>query len=293
MVSIIICSINQQFFDQVEKNIADTIGLAYEIIRIDNRVSNYGICEAYNLGARKAKYSYLCFTHEDILFKSANWGKILVDFLVKNPAAGLLGAAGSAYKSLVPSIWAQGLYNTDHRNIVQHYRTGTPVVETNEKEEFSEVKTLDGVFLFTRKEVWEKHPFDEANFDRFHCYDLDFCLQVGKQYKLYVCNRLLIEHFSSGSLNKDWVKYSIKLAEKWKAHLPIGNLEPAQQKEIEWRNRKIFFFRMNILGYPMKTALREFLKYDFMKQTSFAQMIGFTSQLIGQKLKLVKKKPFY
>jgi glycosyltransferase involved in cell wall biosynthesis len=292
MISIIICSINKTFFDQVEKSVKETIGVIYEIIRIDNTIVNYGICKAYNEGAKQAKYDYLCFMHEDILFRSDNWGNILIDFFKSSPKTGLVGVAGSSYKSLVPSIWAQGLFNTDYRNIVQHYKN-LQVSEVGNQTEFNEVKTLDGVFLFTKKTIWEKHPFDDLNFDKFHCYDLDFSLQIGQDYKLFVCNGVLIEHFSSGSLNKDWLKYSIKLSEKWKHYLPVGNLKPEQQKEVEWRNRKILFFRMNILGYPFKTAVQQFFKYDFVKFTSFSNMIGFTANLLGQKLKIIKKKPFY
>jgi glycosyltransferase involved in cell wall biosynthesis len=293
MISIVICSINQEFFNQVEQSVATTIGLPYEIIRINNTVTNFGICKAYNEGAKKAKYDYLCFMHEDILFKSNNWGNILVDFFNARADVGLIGVAGSTYKSLVPSMWAQGLFNTDYRNIIQRYKDGVPVSEANIKKGFNEVQTLDGVFLFTKKKIWGNHAFDEDNFDKFHCYDLDFSLQVGQHHKLFVCNEILIEHFSSGSLNKDWVEYSIRLSEKWKHRLPIGNLNTSQQKEIEWRNRKIFFFRMNILGYPMHTAIQHFFRYDFIKRTSLLNIVGFTAQVLGQKLKLIKNKPFY
>ncbi len=293
MISIIICSINSALFDQVSKSIAETIGIDYELIQIDNTITNYGICKAYNLGANKAKFPYLCFLHEDILIRSNNWGTEIVKFFEQNQQVGVVGVAGSEYKSLVPSVWAQGLYNTDHANLIQHYRKTVSMHKETAGNQFSEVKTLDGVLLFTTAKVWEKHPFDEVTFDKFHCYDLDFCLQIGQHYQLFVYNNLLIEHFSSGSLNKDWVHYSIKLAEKWSNLLPVGNIPTDQKKAIEWRNRKILFFRMNILGYPIKTSLKIFMKWDFIKNTSFINLMSFTYQVIGQKFNLLEKKTLY
>lgn len=293
MISIIICSINQELYTQVSKSIAETIGIEHELIQIPNAVKNYGICKAYNLGAAQAKYQFLCFLHEDILIKSTNWGADIIQFFEQNENVGIIGVAGSVYKSSAPSVWAQGLHGTDHVNLIQHYRKTVSMHTESMGEQFSEVKTLDGVFLFTKKEVWQKHNFDETTFDRFHCYDLDFCLQVGQQSKIFVFNNLLIEHFSSGSLNKDWVHYSIKLSEKWKSVLPVGNIPENQQKDIEWRNRKIFFFRMNILGYPLTETIKIFLKWHFIKNTSFVNLLKFVYNVIGQKLNLLEKKPLY
>ena len=293
MISIIICSINQELYEQVSKSIAATIGVEYEIIQIANAVQNYGICKAYNIGATQAKYPFLCFLHEDILIKSTNWGTAILDFFGQHENIGAVGVAGSIYKSAVPSVWAQGLHGTDYVNLIQHYRKTVSMNTETVGEQFSEVKTLDGVFLFTKKEVWQAHHFDETTFDKFHCYDLDFCLQVGQQSKIFVFNNLLIEHFSSGSLNKDWVHYSIKLAEKWKSILPVGNIPETYKNDIEWRNRKIFFFRMNILGYPLGQTVRIFLKWNFLKRTSFVELIKFVYNVIGQKLNLLEKKPLY
>lgn len=32
--------------------------------------------------------------------------------------------------------------------------------------------------MFVRKDVWAKYPFDEELLTGFHCYDLDFTLQI-------------------------------------------------------------------------------------------------------------------
>jgi len=77
MISIIICSVNTAFLEQVNKNITATIGVPYELLAWDNRDAKKGICEVYNWMASKAQYAYLCFVHEDILFETENWGQHL------------------------------------------------------------------------------------------------------------------------------------------------------------------------------------------------------------------------
>ncbi len=50
-----------------------------------------------------------------------------------------------------------------------------------------------------------KYPFDEELLTGFHCYDLDFTLQIAADrcYKNYVCcsSEVLIEHSSQGNFN--------------------------------------------------------------------------------------------
>ena len=57
MLSIIISSYQDKFYSALEQNIAETIGIPHEIIKIDNP-NLMGICEAYNKGALLSKYDY-------------------------------------------------------------------------------------------------------------------------------------------------------------------------------------------------------------------------------------------
>ncbi len=244
MISIIICSVHPSLFILIEENISKTIGTPpFEIIKIDNTNNQYGICTAYNTGAAAAKFPYLCFVHEDVIFRSMNWGEELISFFEKNQEAGLIGIAGSKYKSLSPGSWVNGLPSLDCLNLIQHGKNGPERQNFNPEGDRSyvEVKTVDGVFLFTTRQVWSEMPFDHQTFKGFHCYDLDFSLQIGRKYKVYVTYALLLEHLSTGSLNKDWIKQSILLSDKWKNELPVGNLPFSEQKKIEWWQKKLFF----------------------------------------------------
>jgi hypothetical protein len=126
MISIIICSVHPSLFILIEENISKTIGTPpFEIIKIDNTNNQYGICTAYNTGAAAAKFPYLCFVHEDVIFRSMNWGEELISFFEKNQETGLIGIAGSKYKSLSPGSWVNGLPSLDCLNLIQHGKNAT------------------------------------------------------------------------------------------------------------------------------------------------------------------------
>ena len=103
MISIIISSYQDKFYSALEKNIAETIGIPYEIIKIVNP-NLMGICEAYNKGASMAKYNYLLFLHEDVIFHTKEWGQKLVSHLEKENV-GVIGIAGSNYVPRFPIGW--------------------------------------------------------------------------------------------------------------------------------------------------------------------------------------------
>ena len=55
MVSIIICSVSPHLLKELQQNIAQTIGIEYEIIAIDNREQHWPIAKVYNYAAQQAK----------------------------------------------------------------------------------------------------------------------------------------------------------------------------------------------------------------------------------------------
>lgn len=80
MISIIISSHNQLYFDQLSKNIESSIGVPYELIQIWNP-GTYSINEAYQKGLEQSQYDNLLYIHEDIEFLDQNWGIELLNFL--------------------------------------------------------------------------------------------------------------------------------------------------------------------------------------------------------------------
>lgn len=94
MVSIIICSVSPHLLKDLQQNIAQTIGVEYEIIAIDNREKHWPIAKVYNYGAQQAKYPYLFFVHEDIRLLSDKWGELIISKLAE-PDCGVWVLSGT------------------------------------------------------------------------------------------------------------------------------------------------------------------------------------------------------
>lgn len=252
MLSIIICSISLKYLEALEANIRKTIGISHEIIAVDNREKRWPIAKVYNYGAQKVKYPYLFFVHEDVNFHSNGWGEVIVNKLAE-PDCGVIGFGGSKVKLSSYSGWYQcgectvNYFYQNLHNGLTAFRASNTYLERS----FEEVIVLDGLGLFVRKDVWKQYPFDEELLTGFHCYDIDFSLQIATaNYKNYVCcsNQMLIEHFSQGNFSDiNWFSTTLRLHEKWKHLLPI------KTSDLNISERKI-------------RKCEELASYDFLRQ---------------------------
>jgi hypothetical protein len=261
MISVIICSVNPQLLSQVSNNIEGSIGTPYELIATDNRGSAKGICQVYNEAATKARYDILCFIHEDIIIKTNDWGKKLIE-LFKDPKLGLVGVAGSGYRPITPTKWGGIGGRTTHKNIIQTFKNSDKPDHhyyINPKDEIlSDVTCVDGVWLTTTKNVASEIKFDEDTFKGFHLYDMDFCMSVIQKYKVAVTYEILIHHLSDGSYGKGWMEDNLKFFEKWNAHLPI-DVEGLSKEEIIYGEKtsfKHFIDELIYFNYPISTAFK-------------------------------------
>ena len=273
MLSIVICSIAPERLKQVCQNIHDTIGLEHEIISIDNRDKKWPIARAYNEGARQARYPFLFFVHEDVKFHTQDWGQFIEDKL-SEPDCGAIGFAGSKIKFKAYSGWSQ--FAKWKRALLFQGGgeiTKLEVLNVVLEQPFEEVIVLDGLGLFVSRKVWKQYPFDEKMLTGFHCYDLDFTLQIaaGKQFKNYVCcsPKVVIEHFSTGTYTRNWYQETIRMHKlKWNAFLPlkVDGLMMSEKalKRSEERCFNIFMRALLNTDYPeRKIILKEFLAYPF------------------------------
>ncbi|MBD0726559.1 hypothetical protein B6A10_15405 [Flavobacterium sp. L1I52] len=219
MISIIICSRNSQIEESLNSNIKETINSEYELIVVDNSMNNYSIFEAYNLGIQKSKGEYLCFIHDDIIVNTKNWGGIIERIFSNDSQVGLIGVAGGKIKMKMPSAWWDG--GKVVLKLVQHYKNKPQELwdQGFEKTDIVEVSAIDGVFMVMKNDG--KIQFDESLIG-FHCYDLYLSLKhhiLGK--KVIVTNKILIEHFSEGNLDKSWFESTSIFHKKYKKYLPI------------------------------------------------------------------------
>lgn len=260
MISIIISSVSKQQLDAVSQNIANTIGVPYEIIATDNGKGQQGICAVYNRAARLAKYDILCFMHEDIILETCDWGLVVSNCFAGNPLLGLLGVVGSSYKTLMPSGWVcYGLDSVLHYHILQSYkRSNQPTsLQYNNlnNEKLSKVACIDGVWFCTTKKVMETCRFDEELLTGFHCYDIDFSLTVNQEYEAAVTYDVSLNHLSEGDFSAGWAADTLKLHKKWQHMLPlnIAGVSRKQKLKMEWLTFKVFVGQMVTLKLsPLK-----------------------------------------
>lgn len=235
MISIIISSANPEYLIAIKKNINETVGIPYEILAVANGNGEKGICEVYNTAGAQAKYDVLCFMHEDIILHTPDWGKKVME-IMSEPEIGLLGIAGSTYKSLTPGEWAlPGIDQSRHKlNLIQSYKfvkkepTRYPISASLKKKE--EVVIIDGVWMCTRKDVFKEFQFDQELLKGFHGYDIDYSLNVRSKFNVYMTYEVLLEHLSEGNYSEEWLKATLLIHYKHLANLPI-TIEPISAKE--------------------------------------------------------------
>lgn len=250
MISVIICSRSEDQLVEVRANIADTIGVPHEIIAIDNRDNHCGITSAYNEGAAVAQYGFLCFVHEDIKFLTGHWGDRLITHL-SSPDTGLIGVAGSPYKSVVPSSWSA----IPEMRIAHIFQASEVESEKYllthgdfKNDPRVPVIVVDGVFLGTKKSVWKDCHFDESVLRGFHGYDIDFSLQVSQRFSIFVVNDIPLEHRSQGNRSKAWLDSTIALSQKWARILPSTAIPLSKSKHLDLHQRVLNEFARTLFS---------------------------------------------
>jgi GT2 family glycosyltransferase len=225
MISIIICSRTVSISDELTQNIDQTIGIPYELVIIDNSQNLYSIFSAYNEGVKRSKYEVLCFMHDDIIFKTDDWGiSVMKRFISSN--LGAIGVAGSPYYAILPGAWWSGGY------ICQSIYGEQELAYETKQDNALPVVVLDGLWFCVRKSLFSMIRFDDITFSGFHYYDMDISLQIQQNgYKLLNVYDISIQH-SSGKLDTIWLNNALLLQKKWENNLPIFSEKLPYFKEV-------------------------------------------------------------
>ncbi|WHF50508.1 glycosyltransferase [Chryseobacterium gotjawalense] len=253
MLSIIVSSYQPALFTALEKNIAETCGIPYELIKIDNP-NLMGIFEAYNKGASAAIYDNLLFLHEDVEFRTKNWGIVLIESL-KQKNAGIIGVLGSDYVPNVPFAWWD-LYENNFSHYTQ-YEHGKLIGDYNLLED-KKVTVIDGVFMATTITVFEKFKFNE-HLSGYHAYDIEFSINVAHYYQNMVTSKIKIAHFSYAvqTLDKDWMDKMIFCRQFY----TVPNTQLVIKKKELYSFLK-FFAYLKEFDFPKKNIIFLLLKYS-------------------------------
>lgn len=298
MISIIVSKYHPTQIEILKKNIENTIGVPYELIVIENNKGQMGLCEVYNAGARQARYEILCYSHEDVEIQTVNWGTRVLALFHRNERLGLLGVAGSSFKSRSPSGWwyPNAKTETVFTYFIQSNRSKERADLQNSNprnEKLSTVACVDGFWFCTPKKIALDLKFDENTFKGFHCYDIDYSLTVFSRYEVAVSFEILIKHFSEGCYDGDldWINETLKLYRKWKALLPIHVTNLDRQILADEETKALDYFLKLLLQNNFS------LRYAFllMWSTGLKSLVG-PKAYAKQNLKLIKKrivsKPF-
>lgn len=237
MISVIICSRKNRLSEELVYNINNTIGVDYELIVIDNSNCKYSIYEAYNEGIRKSKGVFWCFIHDDIRFLTPKWGQILIYIFKSDDNIGLVGVAGSKIKTKTPSGWWESKENV--LNIIQHYSSSKKeVICTDFLSTEEEVVAIDGVLMAMPK---DNFFLFNSQIKSFHGYDLNLSFeQLISGKKIVVTNRILLEHYSNGTIDEKWIESIYMIHKLYKRILPLNSTLNKVSVELEVLNGKKF-----------------------------------------------------
>ena len=288
MISVIVSSCDKANLSNLTRSIEETIDAVHEIVVIENDGARYGLTEAYNQGASRSKYPFLLFVHEDVIFETYGWGKILINYLATLDNVGIVGVAGTEYKPFVPSGWAFNLTRPLSYSLLQgsKYQNLSTVSTKANCSAVRKMICLDGVFLALRRDVFETVRFDET-LEGFHGYDTDFSLRVSEKYQNYFVPDILIEHFSEGKISDQWLINAYRISEKWKAKLPRSVAEKGIDLECELSAYNMY---VNLL-YESSLSGREKARY-LVKTTVYALMKSRSPRFIKALFYSIRERRF-
>ena len=273
MISIIVCSVNQEFYNCLNQSVIKTIDIPFEIILIDNNLVNLSISQAYNKGAQMSSYDYLLFVHEDVEFINSGWGEKIIK-LLQDINIGIVGIAGSTYLPSVPSGWYLPFEHLNHVFVHQGFKyIEAPVRFDNQGDDLTMVYLLDGVFLSMRKDVWKEFPFDEK-LEGFHAYDINISQRVSSKYKNIFTKQIEVLHKSEGKVDVIYFDTILKSKNSLK---DIKHLKRDYSIEIElfkhiylslrcyYDKNEVFiklksYFNMQVLGFKGYFLIKRFIK---------------------------------
>lgn len=264
MISIIVSSRQPEQLFRLSENIEQSIGVPFELLSCDNGQGSIGLCKVYNDFAQIAQFDILLFLHEDVLFHTKDWGNILIR-IFRDRNVGLVGVLGADTLTKVPSGWAKQDARFNKGALKQHGE----IFSQEDHIGLTSVLAIDGVFMATTKVVWNESKFDEISLKGFHGYDFDFSMQVAQQYQVLVCNEILIEHFSKGSFNRDWINTTILLNKKWSHQLPkslVVGLTKAEWDSLEFWQAEFILKLIHMHGLGFATSwyvLQQFVQMKF------------------------------
>ena len=203
-------------------HVLETVGKVKCTVHGYQNFNQYSLTEIYNkaIGEYNNSDAIMVFCHNDIVFKTKNWGKLLLNKF-NNFDFDIIGVAGS------PHLGENGVWWNDRSKmygVVEHTDGINTWVNEYAKPVAGYIKPVvlvDGLFMAVDCNNIE-NKFDE-DFNGFHLYDLSFCIpNYLDGCNIGVTTDIRILHKSVGMTNEQWEVNRKQFAEKYKNDLPLN-----------------------------------------------------------------------
>ena len=245
MIEIIICHTDTKLIENLNKNIAETCGTDFILSPVDNRAGKYDIFQAYQSKIFQSTADIIVCCHQDIIFHSNNWGKLLEKYFNENENAGAIGVAGGSAHSIVPCGWMTASPECERLiNIIQHDSNGNVFSDNtiSSKQGLYPAAAIDGVFMAFRSKVFEDVSFTKHALTGFHGYDIYISLQLQQHnWKVFVSSEIILEHFSMGKYSKQYVENICKIHKIHHKILPVFT-SPLNLPNRRYETKSLYFF---------------------------------------------------
>jgi len=237
-ISVVICSIDARKFSAATANFASRLAdTAHEIIGVHDARS---LAEGYNRGARQARGDLLIFSHDDVEILSPDFAGALRRAAASLDVIGVVGTARVLW-ALWPAAGHPYL-----RGWIAHPAAGAKPYEVAvfgvDAAVSTDLQALDGMFFAAKRAAWAKVPFDEATFDGFHGYDIDFTFRAHRAgFRVGISAEVALIHASKGGFDAGWAHYAAKFAAKHRDVLagragarswPVAAIKVATKEEV-------------------------------------------------------------
>ncbi|MBI5908492.1 MAG: hypothetical protein HY848_00825 [Betaproteobacteria bacterium] len=175
------------------------------------------LAEGYNRALGQARHDIVLLAHDDASILRPDFAARLLRGMSHHDLVGVAGtrklAGGAWFSAGYPHLAGQiGMPTGDGGY-------GMTLYDVMERETKG-LQALDGLLLATRRETALRLGFDEATFEGWHLYDLDFSLRASQEgLDCATCNDILVVRDPQGSYDEHWLKYSQRFLDKHKIRL--------------------------------------------------------------------------
>ena len=225
MISVIVNSHLPQLAEQVSRMYHRLlIEVPHEVIVISDARS---MCDGYKRGTSQSRGDLLVYSHHDVECLFDDFSDVLQQALSRYDVIGVAGT-----DKLVNPVWTNAGLGHMFGQVVHPNNQGTHDVEVYGAPApvVGGMVAMDGLFLAARREVAIQVGWDEATFDGFHFYDIDFTFRASQAgFKLAVVPQLGFLHASTGMADGDkYQVYAQRFIAKHSAKIFSENVNPFQ-----------------------------------------------------------------